>query len=170
MQLPTLICDVGPTCSYPHISTALAGLKHSGERRSIRKVCLARITRTIAIGLNTLQRLYNCTRPNRTETGHHRFQALPYGWSPSKWIVPSCIFESGAAPTVKLVSPARGPSKLWNPSPASPRQSLLRRKAVSRHDHTDPPTGGVLSTRVSPRTLAHNKAGGLYGNSPNKHG
>jgi hypothetical protein len=42
IQLPTLICDVGPTCSYPHISTALAGLTHSGERRSTRKVCLVR--------------------------------------------------------------------------------------------------------------------------------
>jgi hypothetical protein len=36
-------------------------------------------TRTIAIGLNTLQRLYNCTRPNRTGTGRHLFQAPPYG-------------------------------------------------------------------------------------------
>jgi hypothetical protein len=36
-------------------------------------------TQTIAIGLNTLQRLYNCTLPNRIETGRHRFQALPYG-------------------------------------------------------------------------------------------
>jgi hypothetical protein len=81
IQLPTLICDVGPTCSYPHISAAIAGLTHSGERRSTRKICLARITelrtvhnqwtRTIAIGLNTLQRLYNCTRPNRSETGRH---------------------------------------------------------------------------------------------------
>jgi hypothetical protein len=76
IQLPTLICDVGPTCSYPHISTAIAGLTHSGERRSTRKVFLVRITdlrtvhnqwtQTIATGLNTLQRLYNCTRPNRT--------------------------------------------------------------------------------------------------------
>jgi hypothetical protein len=88
IQLPTLICDVGPTSSYPHISTAIAGLTHSGER-STRKVYLARITdlrtvhnqwtQTIVIGLNTLQRLYNSTRLNRTETGRHRFQALPYG-------------------------------------------------------------------------------------------
>jgi hypothetical protein len=42
IQLPTLICDVGPTCSYPHISTALTGITHSGERRSTRKVCLVR--------------------------------------------------------------------------------------------------------------------------------
>jgi hypothetical protein len=34
---------VGPTNSYPHISTAIAGLTHSGERRSTRKVYLARI-------------------------------------------------------------------------------------------------------------------------------
>jgi hypothetical protein len=34
IQIPTLICDVGPTCSYPHISTASAELTHSGERRS----------------------------------------------------------------------------------------------------------------------------------------
>jgi hypothetical protein len=37
IQLPTLFCDVGPTCSYPHISTASAGLTHSGERRSTKK-------------------------------------------------------------------------------------------------------------------------------------
>jgi hypothetical protein len=30
IQLPTLICDVGPTSSYPHISTALAGLTIGG--------------------------------------------------------------------------------------------------------------------------------------------
>jgi hypothetical protein len=37
IQFPTLICDVGPTCSYPHISTAKAGLTHSGERRNSRE-------------------------------------------------------------------------------------------------------------------------------------
>jgi hypothetical protein len=121
---------VGPTSSYPHISTAKAGLIHSGERRSRREVYLARITdlrtvhnkwtQTIAIDLNTMQRLYNCTSPNRTETGHHLFQALPYGLMPSKWIVPSCVSESGSASAIELILPARGPSKLWNPSPASP--------------------------------------------------
>jgi hypothetical protein len=89
IQLPTLICDVGPTYSYPHISTAFVGLTYSGERRSTRKEFLTRLTdlrtvhnqwtQTIAIDLNTLQRLYNCTLPNRTETGCHRFQALPDG-------------------------------------------------------------------------------------------
>jgi hypothetical protein len=89
IQLPTLIYDVGTTSSYPHISTALAGLTNSGERRSTRKVCLARIsdlrtvhnqwTQTTTIALNTLQRLYNCTRTNRTETGRHRFHTLLYG-------------------------------------------------------------------------------------------
>jgi hypothetical protein len=64
IQFPTFICDVGPTCSYPHISTAKAGLTHSGKRRSTIEEYLARITdlrtvhnqwtRTIAIGLNTL--------------------------------------------------------------------------------------------------------------------
>jgi hypothetical protein len=44
IQLPTFICDVGPTCSYPHISTALAGITLSGERRHTRKVYLAKIT------------------------------------------------------------------------------------------------------------------------------
>jgi hypothetical protein len=44
IQLPSLICDVGPTCSYPHISTALAGLTHSGKGRNTRKECLAKIT------------------------------------------------------------------------------------------------------------------------------
>jgi hypothetical protein len=88
IQLPTLICDVGPTSSYPHISTGIAGLTHSEERRSAKKVYLARITdlrtlhnqwtQIIAISLNTLHRLYNCTRPNRTKTGRHRSQALPY--------------------------------------------------------------------------------------------
>jgi hypothetical protein len=29
IQLPTLICDVGPTIFYPHISTAIARLTHS---------------------------------------------------------------------------------------------------------------------------------------------
>jgi hypothetical protein len=42
IQFPTLICDVGPTCSYPHISMAKAGLTHSGERRSTRKVYVVR--------------------------------------------------------------------------------------------------------------------------------
>jgi hypothetical protein len=37
IQIPTLICDVGPTCSYPHISMAEAGLTHSGERRGTRE-------------------------------------------------------------------------------------------------------------------------------------
>jgi hypothetical protein len=34
IQLPTLICDVGPTCSYPHISMA-SGRAHSlrGEKK-----------------------------------------------------------------------------------------------------------------------------------------
>jgi hypothetical protein len=36
-------------------------------------------TRTIAIGFNTLQRLYNCTRPNRIGTGRHRYPTLPCG-------------------------------------------------------------------------------------------
>jgi hypothetical protein len=62
--------------------------------------------------------------------------------TPSKWIVPSCVFEPGAASAVELILPARGPSKLWNPYPGSPERSLVRRKIVSRHDHTDPPTGG----------------------------
>jgi hypothetical protein len=44
IQFPTLIYDVRPTSSYPHISTAKAELTHSGERRSARKVYLARIT------------------------------------------------------------------------------------------------------------------------------
>jgi hypothetical protein len=42
IQLPTMMCDVGPTWSYPHISTASTGLTHSGERRSTRKVYLGR--------------------------------------------------------------------------------------------------------------------------------
>jgi hypothetical protein len=139
IQFPTLICDVGLTGSYPHISTTKAGLTHSGERRSTRKVYLDRITnlrtvhnqwtRSIAIGLNTLQRLYNCTRPNRTETGRHRFQALPYGWRQSKWIVPSCVSESGTASVGQLILPVRGPSKLLNPSPASQGRCLVRRKS-----------------------------------------
>jgi hypothetical protein len=36
--LPFLIYDVEPTSSYPYILTAKAGLTHSGERRSTRKV------------------------------------------------------------------------------------------------------------------------------------
>jgi hypothetical protein len=61
IQFPTLICDVGPTCSYPHISTAKAGLTHLGERekhkRSVasqvrdRKTVHNQWTQTIAIGL-----------------------------------------------------------------------------------------------------------------------
>jgi hypothetical protein len=171
----------GPTCSYPHISTASAWLTRSGKRRSTGKVCLARITdlrtvhnqwtQTIAIGLNTLQWLYNYTRPNRTETGRHRFQALPYGSRPSKWIVPSCVSEPGSASAVELILPSRGPSKLWNPSPASPGQSLLRRKEPSPDTITPIRLQeGCYPLRVSPHTPAHNKAGGLYGKSPKKHG
>jgi hypothetical protein len=163
IQLQTLICDVGPTCSYPHISTASAGLTHSGERRSTRKVYLARITdlktvhnqwtQTIAIGLNTLQRLYSCTHPNRTETGCHRFQALPYGRRPSKWIVPSCVSEPGSASAVELILFARGPSKLWNPYPASPGRRLLRRKEPSPDTITRIRLQeGCYPLRVSPRT------------------
>jgi hypothetical protein len=37
IELSTLMCDVGPTCSYPHISTASGRLTHSGNRRSTRK-------------------------------------------------------------------------------------------------------------------------------------
>jgi hypothetical protein len=50
----------------------------SGQVRD-RKTVHNQWTRTIAIGLNTLQRLYNCTRPHRTETGRHRCPTLPYG-------------------------------------------------------------------------------------------
>jgi hypothetical protein len=42
IQLPTLICDVVPACSYPHISMAKVGLTHSGQRRSTRKEYLVR--------------------------------------------------------------------------------------------------------------------------------
>jgi hypothetical protein len=39
MQVSTLICDVGPTCSYPHISTAKVGLTHSGgEKKHKRRI------------------------------------------------------------------------------------------------------------------------------------
>jgi hypothetical protein len=43
-------------------------------------------------------------------------------------------------------------------------------RAVSRHDHTDPLIGGVLSPRSLTPHPAHNKAGGLYGKSSKKHG
>jgi hypothetical protein len=172
---------VGPTCSYPHISTSKAGLTHSGERRSTREEYLARTTdlntvhsqstRTIAIGLNTLQRLYNCTCPNRTETGRHWFQALPYDRRPYKWIVPSCISKPGLASAVELILPTRGPSKLWNPSPASSGQCLLRRKEPSPNTNTPIRLQeGCYPLRVSPHTPSCNKAGGLYGKSPKKHG
>jgi hypothetical protein len=170
----------GPLAPIPTSQRPQAGLTHSRERRSTRKECLVsweirktvhnQWTQTIAIGLHTLQRLYNYTRPNRTETGCHWFQAVPYDWSPSKWIVPSCVSESGAASTVELVLPARGPSKLWNPSPTSSGRSLLRRNAVSHHDHTDPPTGRVLSTMSLTPHPAQYKAGGLYGKSQLKQG
>jgi hypothetical protein len=144
----------GPPAPIPTSQRPQARLTHSGERRSTRKESSQvrdqrtvhnQWTQTIAIGL-TLCRGCN-TVPARIEPETVAAAPNPtYGWSPSKWIVPSCVSESGAASAVELILPARGPSKLWNPSPASPGRSLLRRKAVSRHDHTDPPTGGVLST------------------------
>jgi hypothetical protein len=83
IQLPTLICDVGPTCSYPHISTAKAGFTHSGGEKKHKKSMSSQVrdqktvhnhwTQTITIGLNTLQKLYNCTHPNRTKTSRHWF-------------------------------------------------------------------------------------------------
>jgi hypothetical protein len=144
----------GPPAPIPASQRPQAGLTHSGERRSTRKESSQvrdqrtvhnQWTRTIAIGL-TLCR--GCTTvPARTEP--ETVAAVPNptnGWIPSKWIVPFCVSESGAAPPVELVLPARGPSKLWNPSPASSGRSLRRRNAVSHHDHTDLPTGRVLST------------------------
>jgi hypothetical protein len=128
-------------------------------------------TRTIAIGFNTLQRLYNCTHSNRTGTGRQRFQALPYGWRPSKWIVPSCVSEPGSASVVELILPARGPSKLWYPYPASPGQSLLRREKPTPDTITPIRLQeGHYPLQVSPRTPAHNKAGGLYGKGHLKQG
>jgi hypothetical protein len=67
-----------------------------------------------------------------------------------------------------LLSPL---SKLWNPSPASPGRSLLRRKESSPDTITPIRLQeGCYPLQVSPCTPAHNKAGGLYGKSPKKHG
>jgi hypothetical protein len=103
-------------------------------------------TWTIAIGLNTLKRLYNYTRLNRA--GRAVTDSKPYHTAEAQVTgkYPPYVSESGTAPAVELILPARGPSKLWNPSTALPGQSLLRRKTVSPHDHTDPPTDRVLST------------------------
>jgi hypothetical protein len=68
----------GPPAPIPTSQRPQAGLTHSGERRSTRKESSKvrdqrtdhnQWTQTIAIGLNTLQRLYNCTRPNRAGNG-----------------------------------------------------------------------------------------------------
>jgi hypothetical protein len=37
IQLPALICDVGPTCSYPHISTTSAGSHTRGREEAQEK-------------------------------------------------------------------------------------------------------------------------------------
>jgi hypothetical protein len=71
----------GPPAPIPTSQQPQAGLTHSGERRSTRKESSQvrdqktihnQWTRTIAIGLNTLQRLYNCTCPNRAQTVANR--------------------------------------------------------------------------------------------------
>jgi hypothetical protein len=75
IQLPTLICDVGAHLLLsPHLNCLRPGSLTHGREEAQEK-SLARITdlktvhnlwtQTIAVGLNTLQRLYNCTRPNR---------------------------------------------------------------------------------------------------------
>jgi hypothetical protein len=37
IRLPSLICDVGPTCSYPHISTASSRAHSLGEEKKHKK-------------------------------------------------------------------------------------------------------------------------------------
>jgi hypothetical protein len=71
----------GPPAPIPTPQRLQAELTHSGERKTQEK-SLAKITdlrtvhnlwtQTIAIDLNTLQRLYNCTRPNRARTVANR--------------------------------------------------------------------------------------------------
>jgi hypothetical protein len=107
----------GPLASIPTSQQPQAKLTHSGERRSTRKESIqARDQRTvhnqwtwtIAIGLTLCK---GCTIvPARIEPGGSEPpETLPYGWSPSKWIVPSCISESGAAPAAELILPASVP-------------------------------------------------------------
>jgi hypothetical protein len=71
----------GPPAPIPTSQRPQAGLTHSGERRSTRKESSQNNrsedvhnlrTQTIAIGLNTLQRLHNCTHPNRARTVENR--------------------------------------------------------------------------------------------------
>jgi hypothetical protein len=71
----------GPPAPIPTSQRPLAELTHSGERRSTRKESSQvrdqktihnQWTQTIAIGLNTLHRLYNCTRPDRARTVANR--------------------------------------------------------------------------------------------------
>jgi hypothetical protein len=144
----------GPHAPIPTSQRPQAGLTHSGERRSIRKES-SRVrdqrtvhnqwTQTIAIGLTLCRGCTTVLARVEPET----VAAVPnptIRWSPSTWIALSCVSESSAAPAVELILPARGASKLWNPSSASPGRSLLRRNTVSHHDHTDLPTGRVLST------------------------
>jgi hypothetical protein len=79
------------------------------------------------------------------------------------WIISSCVSEPGPASAVELILPARGPSKLWNPSPASPGQSLLWREKPTPDTITPIRLQeGRYPLQVSPRTPAHNKGGGLY--------
>jgi hypothetical protein len=71
----------GPPAPIPTSQRPQAGLTHSWERRSTskesgqvrdQKIVHNQWTQTIATGLNTLQRLHNCTRPNRARNGGRR--------------------------------------------------------------------------------------------------
>jgi hypothetical protein len=83
----------------PHLNSLRPGSLTRG-REEAKEKSLARITdlrtvhnlwtRTIAIGLNTLQRLYNCTHPNRAGNGGRR--PKPYhmaGVQVSGWYPPA---------------------------------------------------------------------------------
>jgi hypothetical protein len=60
---------------------------------------------------------------------------------------------------------------MWNPSPTSPGQSLLRRSKPTPDTITlIRLQEGRYPLQVSPRTPTHNKAGGLYGKSHPKQG
>jgi hypothetical protein len=74
------------------------------------------------------------------------------------------------SPCRRARTASEGSLEVVEPFPGLVGASLLRRNAVSHHDHTDPPTDRVLSTTSLTPHPAHNKAGDLYGKSPNKHG
>jgi hypothetical protein len=166
----------GPPAPAPHLNSHRPGLltwgREEAQEKSLDRITNLKTihnqwTRTIAIGLNTLQRLYNCTHPNRAGISHHWFRTLPYDWSPSKWIALSYVFESGSSPVVDLILPAEVLEAVEPfPDPTKAKssqrygtafltrshQSAYRRNAIHHESHPAPPpiTRRAVCTESSP--------------------